>query len=143
MMPNKDQVNGAKAATGLFLASVMDGSVTDLTDDEAFELTSAAASVPEVAGKAFGLDAGIGDATGSARLQDAMLRRYYAAGFLRDFDDMAAEMRGNEESMKAAREEAAFRYAGMSAEDVERARFDAQMGDMSAIISAKERFYLG
>ena len=32
MMPNKDQVNGAKAATGLFLASVMDGSVTDLTD---------------------------------------------------------------------------------------------------------------
>ena len=134
---------GAQVATGLFLSSLMDGSVTDFTDDEAFALTGAAASVPEVAGKAFGLEPGVADQMGADRVQEAMLSEYYAAGFLDDFANAEVEAVEVASSMKEAREAAAFAYAGMTEEDVARAREDAANGDMSAMIAAKERFYLG
>lgn len=142
-MTPDDIARGARMSTGLFMAALTDGSVTDLTDDEAFELTASAASVPEVAGKAFGLEPGIADQYGPDRVQEAMLSEFYSAGFLGDFAAAEQDAAETAASMKEARERAAFEYAGMSEEDVARARQDAEAGDMSAFIAAKERFYLG
>ena len=72
-----------------------------------------------------------------------MLSEFYSAGFLRDFERVEQESAAAVAAMKDAREMAVFDYAGMSEEDVARARQDAEAGDMSAFIAAKERFYLG
>lgn len=143
MTPDENAVNGSKLATGLYLAALTDGSVADLSDDDAFGITAAAAEVPSVAGDAIGIDRKDADAFGPVGIQSALLGEFYDASFIRMFEDMEADTVGTVESMKSRRREAAYRFSGMSEEDVARAEEDAQMGDMSAIISAKEKFYLG
>jgi len=142
-MTPDDYVNGAKAATGLFMASVMDGSVSELTDDEATRVTAMASTVPAVAGEALGIPPADAEAFGPAAIQQSMLGAFYdsiAIGMMTDAEEKQAAV---VDSMKARRQEAAFRYCGMTDQDVARVEQDAQLGDMSAMISAKERFYLG
>lgn len=132
-----------RAAAGMFAAAFADGSLADLSDDEAYQLTTLAASDPSAVAGVLGLPADALDGEDPRVVQSRLMERFCDAQFAREFEEAEAERPAAVDAMRARREDSAFAYAGYSPADVERTQFDVDNGDLSSLIAARERFYLG
>lgn len=135
--------DAAKSAIGVYLMAMVDGSVSDLSDEEAFAVTGLAATDPASAAKAVGVkDADAASVTPQA-VQSLLLDEFYDAGALRDFEDLREERAANVGFMRRRRDDAERLASGMTPDDAARMEFDAANGDTSAYVRMKEKFYLG
>lgn len=130
----------AASALEQFSAAESDGSLLDRPSDDVYDITAIAAMDPESVGLALN-DPSVGFSPESA--QSALLAHYFDQLAVQDFADARDETQAIPEAMKDARLNVMFNYAGLSPEQAERVKFDAQSGDTSAMTRIKERFYLG
>lgn len=129
------------AATGAYMACVADGSIVDLSDDEAYDLASRSAAYPSIAGNVLGFGAAA-DVIPPNALRERLLEDFYDA----QSASLVATAVDTQESapamMKDRRERTMFAHAGASAKDVGRIMFDREAGDNSAYLALQERFFL-
>ncbi len=129
------------AATGAYMACVADGSIGDLSDEEAFGLASKSASYPSIAGNVLGFGAAA-DVIPPDVLRERLLEDFYDAqtvGMMADAFDAQDSVPA---MMKDRRERTMFALSGATPEDIGRVMFDKESGDNSAYLAMQERFFL-
>lgn len=141
MIDETQQMFDTGVAAGMFVRGATDGTIGDMTPDEAFEMATDIVADPAALEQISGVKSEHISALNPLAVREALMRMYdsqRAFDAINSAHETASYLR---DSVTANRYSSMMRHAKVTPEQMERVEFDRSVGDLTPLNKIREKYF--